>query len=176
LLPSKMGRYAPSPGPPTTTSQPTTGSARKLLCSTFGLPLTACVLAASTEIATAGLAVGEAPRLSCVVGSAASTCLGARRSPVDPPPAGWGAAAGPSSGRPAAPAAGGAAFCASGAALPDAGSERLPRLISPVRSSRLAALSASRSEPRIRLGNDPGGCGVCPAAGRLSSFMGPLLL
>src|SRR6516162_838396 len=98
-----MGRNDPSPGPPTTTSQPTTGSARKLLRSTFGLPLTACVLgacvsgadvlvagvwgggifaacilAASTASGTAGLSAGAAARLSCVVGSAASIGLGSR--------------------------------------------------------------------------------------------------
>src|SRR5215468_1021024 len=125
-----MGRNEPSPGPPTTTSQPTTGSARKLLRSTFGLPLTACVLAASTEIGTAGLTAGEAPRLSCVVGSAASKYLGSRVSALASPAVDGGGAAWPSGARPAAPAAGGAAFCATSAALPGAGSGRPPRLIS----------------------------------------------
>src|SRR5205814_949150 len=62
------------------------------------------------------------------------------------------------------------ALCwASGGALPDTPGLP-PMLISPERSSRLAAFSASRSDPRMRLGNDPG-CGGCPVAPRFSSFM-----
>ena len=78
-------------------------------------------------------------------------------------------AAGAQARRPRRPggAAGGAAW--RGSAAPGASWLLLsPRVISPERSSRLAAFKASRSDPRMRLGNEPL---ACPVVVRFSSFM-----
>src|ERR1700704_6588086 len=68
LLPSKIGRKAPRPGPPTTTSQATTGSEWKPLRRTLGLPRTACVLEASMSTGTAAFEPGAALQLGGGVG------------------------------------------------------------------------------------------------------------
>ncbi len=146
------------PAPPTTTSQPTTGSCSNSPRFTCTLPRTSCVRGASV-VST----FGGPPRTTRVVGGVPnSTCLSCGLSEVWPftsraasaalRPAGAGAAAAGVASLLAGSAALGASAlgvsCVAGSA---AGAGAPPRCL----SSRLAAASASFSEPRKRPGFTP---------------------
>src|SRR5262245_65820126 len=96
-----MGRKAPSPGPPTTMRNPTTGSWWKALRTTLGLPRTACVFGGAPVVGATGLATAAAPaRKDCVLGLPGSrVALLASRTAWAALPAGGASATGNSAGR-----------------------------------------------------------------------------
>ena len=179
-----MGRKAPSPGPPTTTSQPTTGSGMEGVAQDLGL-------------APHGLRLRRHDRWRAWPawlrpGSGGAQGLGGW---ARPPRSAWARAsrswlraprrrrslAASDDGDLGRPRAGGRLPAAGfwGSAAAPCRTDRLcppPTLISPERSSRLAAFRASRSDPRMRFGNEPFGCVRLPGRGALFVLHGPLLL